>query len=125
MAINFSSAEERVRIGKDEMDLSDAGQSRLEMDFSDEDGQSNRLEMDFFEVDSQLQHRHSTNRGDWTLISPMHVTGQQVKCDSISSTRTVDNQPAEQRWIFQAKRIFHQVNVTLLLLLWHKGLLNR
>ena len=47
MAINFSSADERVQFGN-RMDFSDTGQSRLGMDFSEEN--------------SQLQHRHSTSR---------------------------------------------------------------
>ena len=61
MAINLSSAVERVRIGKDEMDFSDAGQSGngfLRRRWSNQsfgDG--------FLRDDSQLQYRHSTNRG--------------------------------------------------------------
>ena len=61
MAINFSSADERVQFGN-RMDFSDTGQSRLGVDFSDGDGQVRRFGMDFSEEDSQLQHRHSTNR---------------------------------------------------------------
>ena len=61
MAINFSSADERVQFGN-RMDFSDTGQSRLGVNFSDGDGQGRRFGMDFSEEDSQLQHRHSTSR---------------------------------------------------------------
>ena len=56
-------------------------QVKVEMDFSDGDGQTNRLEMDFSEMTVSFSIVIQPTEGDWTLISPMHVTVQQVKCD--------------------------------------------